>query len=140
MIKHKMCERIKAKRTEYGMTQDELGSRLGVSKGAISRWEHGEVENIKRSVIAKMAEIFQVTPVWLMGYEDAENVTVTYEAPDTDPLRLIVDHKPIIGRSAELALRAELYQEAMEVDPDCLQVAIGLLRSMKKAGDRDAQV
>ena len=66
-----MGERIKYLRERADMTQEELGSRLGVQKSAIRKYEKGEVENIKRSAIKTMADIFGVSPVWLMGFDDA---------------------------------------------------------------------
>lgn len=54
------------------MTQEELGNRLGVQKSAIRKYEKGIVDNIPRSRIALMAEIFGVDPVWLMGFEDSD--------------------------------------------------------------------
>lgn len=123
-----MAQRIKEKRLEYHLTMEELGQKLGVQKSAVNKWEKNQVENIKRSTIAKMAEIFQCRPSWLMGYDAETNVTVTYESPGKEPLKLLVDRdKPIIGQSR---LRAELYQAALEVSPANLEVAIKLLKSL----------
>ena len=38
----KIGEIIKAKRKEQDLTQEELASRLGVSKAAVSKWENAE--------------------------------------------------------------------------------------------------
>ena len=62
--------RIKERRKEMHMTQDELGEKLGVQKSAVAKWENGRVENIKRSVIQKMADILECSPVYLMGFEE----------------------------------------------------------------------
>lgn len=67
-----MGQRIKQCRLHIHMTQEELGNRLGVQKSAIRKYEKGIVDNIPRSRIALMAEIFGVDPVWLMGFEDDE--------------------------------------------------------------------
>lgn len=64
-----MGERIKYHRDNLGMTQDELGEILGVQKSAIAKYENGKVENIKRSTIQKMAELFDVSPCYLMGFD-----------------------------------------------------------------------
>jgi repressor LexA len=53
-----MGERIKYYRTKSDMTQEQLGELLGVQKSAIRKYEKGEVENIKRSTIKRMSEIF----------------------------------------------------------------------------------
>ena len=38
----KIGEKIKAKRRERELTQEELAAILGVSKAAVSKWENGE--------------------------------------------------------------------------------------------------
>ena len=68
-----MGEIIKMLRLQAKMTQEELGEKLGVQKSAVRKWENGEVENIKRTTIALMAKIFNVSPCYLMGWEDAYN-------------------------------------------------------------------
>ena len=125
-----MAKRIQEMRTSHGMTQEELGEKLGVLRQTISSWESGNVANIKRSSIQKMAEIFKCDPVWLMGFEDAPEVTVTYESPDRETIKAIVDHQPIIGKSAEMAKRTELYQAVLEVRPENYDIAIKLRRSL----------
>jgi transcriptional regulator with XRE-family HTH domain len=72
----KTGERIKALRNGRGMTQEELGEKLGLKKAAINKYESGAVVNIKRSTIAKMAEIFDVSPAYLMGIDDRKKLTI----------------------------------------------------------------
>ena len=40
-------EKIKALRKSLGLTQTELGQRVGVQKNAVSKWECGRVEDIE---------------------------------------------------------------------------------------------
>lgn len=124
-----MGQRIRDKRKEYNMTMEELGAKLGVQKSAINKWEKGEVLNIKRSYIKEMAELFHVSPAWLMGMEDTEAV-VTYTAPDREPVSLFVDGHPIIGTNAP-NLKVDLFQAALEVRPENYAIAIQLLKSLK---------
>lgn len=63
-------EKIKKARLEKGMTQEELGKKIGVKKAAINKYETGIVVNLKRSTIANLAEALDVDPVWLLGMED----------------------------------------------------------------------
>ena len=65
-------ERIRARRLQLGMTQEELGEKVGVKKAAINKYETGLVVNLKRSIIAKLAEALQLDPAALMGYDKAE--------------------------------------------------------------------
>ena len=50
-------------------TQEELAQKLGLQKSAIAKYENGRVENIKRSIIAQMAEILECSPAYLMGWD-----------------------------------------------------------------------
>ena len=65
-----MGEIIKSLRLKANMTQEELGNKLGVQKSAVRKWEKGEVENIKRSTIQSMSNLFQVSPTYIMGLEE----------------------------------------------------------------------
>ena len=62
-------EKIKELRELSGMTQEELGARLGLKKAAINKYETGRVVNLKRSTIEKLCEIFNVLPQELMGMD-----------------------------------------------------------------------
>ena len=46
---------IKNARLAKGLTQEELGSIVGVQKSAIAKYENGRVVNIKRSTLQKLA-------------------------------------------------------------------------------------
>jgi transcriptional regulator with XRE-family HTH domain len=63
-------ERIKKARLELGMTQEELGEKVGVQKAAINKYETGIVVNLKRGVIVKLADVLNVTPEYLMGWDE----------------------------------------------------------------------
>lgn len=67
-----MGDTIKKLRIDAHMTQEELGALLGVKKAAIHKYETGRVENIKRSSIQKMADIFGVSPGYLIGISTDE--------------------------------------------------------------------
>ena len=65
-----MAERIKERRNLMGLTQEELADKLGLQKSAIAKYENGRVENIKRSVIAKMSEVLECSPAYIMGWDN----------------------------------------------------------------------
>ena len=56
---------------ERQWTQEELGLMLNpkVNRAAIAKWETGQVENIKRTYIEQMSEIFGVKPCELMCFQ-----------------------------------------------------------------------
>lgn len=62
-------DRIKSRRKELRMSQEELGNRIGFTKSSISRIEHGDrvvsIENIN-----KIASVLEVDQKWLLGWTD----------------------------------------------------------------------
>jgi transcriptional regulator with XRE-family HTH domain len=63
-------DRIKSARILKGYTQEELGQLVGVQKAAIQKYENGSVENLKRSMIKKLSDALDVSPSYLMGWDD----------------------------------------------------------------------
>lgn len=63
---------VKTQRAKLGLTLDDIARYVGVSGATVSRWESGDIENIRRDKIAKLAEILRVTPAYLMGWENEE--------------------------------------------------------------------
>jgi len=60
-------EKIKSARLAKGYTQEELGKLIGVQKSAVAKYEKGRVVNIKRSVLAKIAQVLEIPPVELVS-------------------------------------------------------------------------
>lgn len=59
-------EKIKTLRKSIGLTQTELGQRVGVQKNAVSKWECGRVEDIPTSTIKQLAGLFNVPASYLI--------------------------------------------------------------------------
>lgn len=65
-----MAQRIRDCRKSNKLTQKELAEKLGVKEAAVSKWESGIVENIPRTTIKAMAELFGVGPCYLMAFSN----------------------------------------------------------------------
>lgn len=63
-------ERIKHLRLLADMSQEELGKRVGVQRAAINKYEKGSVTNIPISTIEKMAQVFDVSPTYIVGWDE----------------------------------------------------------------------
>lgn len=61
---------LKNRRIELGLTLLQVAKAVGVSEATVSRWESGEIANMKRSRIAALAKILQISPATIMGWED----------------------------------------------------------------------
>lgn len=69
----KIGTRVKNRRLELDMTQDELAQRLGYSdKSSISRIENSSKLTLNR--VQLLADALNVSPSYLMGWEDETNV------------------------------------------------------------------
>lgn len=66
----KLGDRIRYLRINLGLTQEELGQKVGLTKSAINKYEKGSIENMKQSMIARFASALDVSPVYLLGLED----------------------------------------------------------------------
>ena len=64
-------QKIKALRTQKGMTLEALGKLVGVGKSTVRKWETGAIENMGRDKIAKLSEVFGVSPTYFIN--DTEN-------------------------------------------------------------------
>ena len=81
-----MGERIKELRKGAGMTQEELGNKIGVSAQAVSKWECGSVPDTE--LIPKIADCFEVTIDALFGRDytgiDVYSLMSEYIVGDTE--------------------------------------------------------
>ena len=70
-------DRIRNRRLELNMTQDELAKKLGYkTRGSVTKIESG-YQNLTQPKIVAMAKALDTTPAYLMGWEDNMGVTTT---------------------------------------------------------------
>ena len=86
-------EKIKALRKSIGLTQTELGQRVGVQKNAVSKWECGRVEDIPTSTIKQLANLFNVPASYLI---DSDSVSLPSNIIPMPEMRKI----PLLGTIA----------------------------------------
>lgn len=66
----KVGERIRQRRTDLGMTQEDLAKRLGYgSRTAITKIESSD-RGLPQKKIKQIAEVLKTTPSYLMGWDD----------------------------------------------------------------------
>ena len=62
---------------------ETLAEKVGVSKSTIAKWENGYVDNMRQNRVAKLAEIFGVSPTYIMGYDESDrNIGETITSND----------------------------------------------------------
>ena len=67
---------MRTRRQELGLTLEEVGDYVGVGKSTVRKWEHGDIENMKRDKIALLSKILKLSPLTFITGE------VEYGTPD----------------------------------------------------------
>lgn len=67
-MKSTIGSRIHDLRKLARMSQEELGRRVGVQRAAINKYEKGSVTNIPIQTIERIANTFDVSPTYLIGW------------------------------------------------------------------------
>lgn len=104
-------ERIKQRRLELGLTQDDLAKRMGYNgrSGVCAAETKGD--NITTTKIQKYAEALGVTSRYLMGWEDINGVPIAPEHVEYNPD--IMDYRVEYVEEA-----IHLYQEIQKLSPE----------------------
>lgn len=112
---------IRNRREELGMTMKELAEKVGVSEGTISRWESGEIANMKRDKIVALANALGLSPSVIMGW--GEEPEAWYLNDETARIAQEVFVDP------DLRI---LFDASRNAKPEAIRLAAEMLRQMKE--------
>ena len=71
---------ISEARKNAGLTMEELGKMVGVSRATIKRYESGEIANIPDDKIEKIAKATKVSETFLMGWDTLKKENAAFHA------------------------------------------------------------
>lgn len=77
---------LKKRRLEKNLTLDDVGKLVGVSAATISRWESGDIENMRSDKIVKLANALEISPAVILGWNESK-VYPSYE--DTEDINYL---------------------------------------------------
>lgn len=86
---------IKDRRKELGLTIRDVAAVVGVASATVSRWETGEIGNMRRDRIYKLAQVLQLNPAEIMGFTEQElrsfeeGDLLAYASTDPDAIELL---------------------------------------------------
>jgi len=100
--------RIKERREELDLTQDQLGKRLWLNKSTIQRYETGKVKNIKLPILQSMARELDVAPDWL-ALKTSEKGSFSRDNTSYEKYGLKPIHAKRIPMLGEIACGEPLY-------------------------------
>ena len=138
-----LYDRIKSRRTELGLTVEELAHKMGYKdKSSISKIENGKAD-IPQSKIAAFADALQTTPAYLMGWEEQPEPKKPTIPPGFEPMPKM-KKIPLIGSIAcGEPITAEQNIEKMVDVPENIRCDFSLTchgDSMVDAGIHDKDV
>ncbi len=94
-----IANNIKVRRRELGYTLEEIAKRLGTSRQTVHRYETGVISNIPSDKVELLADVLDVTPSYLMGWDDLlpkttiTNGNLAAEQKDVPAVSSVVDGK-----------------------------------------------
>lgn len=74
-------ERIKKRRKQLKLSVDELAKKLGKNRATIYRYESNDIENMPYEIVEPLAKALNVSPAYIMGWDEAENKTISTNYP-----------------------------------------------------------
>lgn len=132
---------IKSLRVSRGMNQTDVAKKIGVSKQTLFKYENGIVQNIPTKYIERLANLFDVSPGYLMGWQDEPDYS---KIPGIKIIKKFVN-VPILGEIAcgQPMFCEENFEGVFQIDedldkPDFCLIARG--DSMIDAGIHDGDI
>lgn len=81
---------LKQRRKELSLTQRQIAQEVGVTEATVSRWESGDIDNMRRDKIAGLANALKMSPLLIMGMEDAGQ---SYNPVNSEEVELLYDYR-----------------------------------------------
>lgn len=122
-----MAKRIKELRLKNKLTLLEVANALGVSEATAQRYESGEIKNLKYDTIVALANLFNVSPGYLMGWETDEESFSSHEEYYNDPAVAQLAEE----MSTKPGLRV-LFDASRDLSEDSLKMFAQMIDTFKK--------
>ena len=91
MAENDLSRKIKTLRANQKITLEDIARHVGVGRSTVRKWETGQIENMRRDKILKLAEALHTSPAYLMGWSEdprPENYAAAAPADETELLAL----------------------------------------------------
>ena len=121
-MENNLAENIRSYRKSLGFTQEQLAERLGITLGAVSKWERGSSEP-DLSYIMDLAELFHVSVDALIGF----SMRGTDADTEADRIEALSKTLPIETIAAE-------YERALKKFPNHFRIVCGAALAYQQIG------
>lgn len=72
-------DKVKSRRLELGLTLEDVAKAVGVSAPTIQRYESGDIKNIRKDKIKALADALQLTPTYLMDWNEHPEIKRSFD-------------------------------------------------------------
>lgn len=120
---------LRNRRLELHLTMKQIADAVGVSEGTVSRWESGDIDNMRRDKIAALSKVLRLDPRVIMGWEGVE------ESQQQDYYTNEVTAQIAEDMATNPNLKM-LYDVQRDMDPEDLQAMYSLAMALKRKTER----
>lgn len=126
-------EIIRKRRKESGLTLLDIAKACNVSEATVSRWESGDIGDIKRSRIAGLAKILKISPSIIIGTDNDDYIT--YLCDHKENLEYLKDKPELINLYKEIIANDQLvllFDKAKKLSPQDLEQILKIIDTFHK--------
>lgn len=127
MPTNEIGQRLRELRIQVGLTLDEVGKRIGVSKQAIYKYETGITTNIPLDKIEELAKLYHVSPAEIMGWDETDADENYYHDPEAAALADMIKDNPRYR---------VLFEASRDLSKENIDFVIKMIENLPK-GDED---
>lgn len=132
-----MSSYLADRRKELGLTMKQVAEAVGVSEATVSRWESGQIANMRRDRISTYAKVLQVRPTFIMTGEidspETQKAPTLNKKDERDIARRLEETLNLLESSDALMFDGEpLDQESMDLLKTSLQNQYTLAKKIAK--------
>lgn len=128
-------ERIKKLRKDKKLTLDDLAEKLNTTRQTIFKYESDIITNIPSDKIEMMAKIFNVSPAYIMGWEESEKPVDPQWGNDAANREYLKDKPDLLRIYDNLVNRDDmvlLFDKAKDLDPEDVETVLLVVQSIRK--------
>lgn len=120
--------KIKSLREDRNLSQTEVASKIGVSKQNLFKYENDIVQNIPTKYIEKLANLFDVSPGYIMGWQDENGRPILNKIPGINITQNLIT-VPILGHiQCGMPVLSECnYEGYFKLDPELCKADFSLV-------------
>lgn len=100
------------RRKELGLTLEQIGDYVGVSKSTVKKWESGYISNMRRDKIALLAKILQIPPTDLINAETEKKPPL--KLPNADEQELLTIYRNVNQEGQDYIMQTARMVEGTE--------------------------